>query len=99
MVRRNARVLLALNLLRSEEHTSELQSRLHLVCRLLLEKKKTSLLLLAVVARTLNSGLLYTLVAYFSLQLAHVVIDAYRLSVWRDRLRPHISVITAYSTS
>src|SRR2546422_4163759 len=28
--------------LRSEEHTSELQSRLHLVCRLLLEKKKTT---------------------------------------------------------
>src|SRR2546429_756269 len=27
---------------RSEEHTSELQSRLHLVCRLLLEKKKNS---------------------------------------------------------
>src|SRR2546429_7381775 len=31
---------------RSEEHTSELQSRLHLVCRLLLEKKKTIALLL-----------------------------------------------------
>src|SRR5712675_3257281 len=29
---------------RSEEHTSELQSRLHLVCRLLLEKKKTKTL-------------------------------------------------------
>src|SRR2546429_3151941 len=29
---------------RSEEHTSELQSRLHLVCRLLLEKKKTKLI-------------------------------------------------------
>src|SRR2546429_4373507 len=28
------------NFTRSEEHTSELQSRLHLVCRLLLEKKK-----------------------------------------------------------
>src|SRR2546422_5989813 len=28
---------------RSEEHTSELQSRLHLVCRLLLEKKKKML--------------------------------------------------------
>src|SRR2546422_7490150 len=28
------------NISRSEEHTSELQSRLHLVCRLLLEKKK-----------------------------------------------------------
>src|SRR2546429_3263030 len=31
---------LALRCARSEEHTSELQSRLHLVCRLLLEKKK-----------------------------------------------------------
>src|SRR5687768_17921533 len=31
---------LKLALIRSEEHTSELQSRLHLVCRLLLEKKK-----------------------------------------------------------
>src|SRR3712207_7685969 len=30
--------------LRSEEHTSELQSRQYLVCRLLLEKKKNSLL-------------------------------------------------------
>src|SRR3712207_8239543 len=30
------------DLLRSEEHTSELQSRQYLVCRLLLEKKKTS---------------------------------------------------------
>src|SRR2546422_2679326 len=30
---------------RSEEHTSELQSRLHLVCRLLLEKKKKNILL------------------------------------------------------
>src|SRR2546422_5764926 len=28
------------SIVRSEEHTSELQSRLHLVCRLLLEKKK-----------------------------------------------------------
>src|SRR2546429_4484256 len=33
---------------RSEEHTSELQSRLHLVCRLLLEKKKRSAHALAV---------------------------------------------------
>src|SRR5690554_7146235 len=32
------------NLERSEEHTSELQSRPHLVCRLLLEKKNTILL-------------------------------------------------------
>src|SRR2546422_212379 len=31
------------DLARSEEHTSELQSRLHLVCRLLLEKKKTKI--------------------------------------------------------
>src|SRR3712207_7445078 len=32
----------ALGLQRSEEHTSELQSRQYLVCRLLLEKKKTT---------------------------------------------------------
>src|SRR2546429_1770054 len=32
---------------RSEEHTSELQSRLHLVCRLLLEKKRTRVVLCA----------------------------------------------------
>src|SRR2546429_6062384 len=37
-VRRKHQVVAALE--RSEEHTSELQSRLHLVCRLLLEKKK-----------------------------------------------------------
>src|SRR2546429_2611294 len=30
--------------MRSEEHTSELQSRLHLVCRLLLEKKKKKII-------------------------------------------------------
>src|SRR3989442_1858572 len=35
-------VLVGLGLGRSEEHTSELQSRPHLVCRLLLEKKKTT---------------------------------------------------------
>src|SRR2546429_1807515 len=36
---------LSCRLTRSEEHTSELQSRLHLVCRLLLEKKKNSILI------------------------------------------------------
>src|SRR2546422_5209062 len=35
-----ASVFFAMGVSRSEEHTSELQSRLHLVCRLLLEKKK-----------------------------------------------------------
>src|SRR2546422_6265757 len=34
---------LDLEMPRSEEHTSELQSRLHLVCRLLLEKKKKNI--------------------------------------------------------
>src|SRR5690625_6481109 len=38
---RRKRIERALNPVRSEEHTSELQSRGHLVCRLLLEKKKT----------------------------------------------------------
>src|SRR5690625_6186190 len=35
-------ILIAAMFLRSEEHTSELQSRGHLVCRLLLEKKNSS---------------------------------------------------------
>src|SRR3712207_8966448 len=35
------RTVFAARLVRSEEHTSELQSRQYLVCRLLLEKKKT----------------------------------------------------------
>src|SRR3712207_7617909 len=39
--RRSAIELSAHGLERSEEHTSELQSRQYLVCRLLLEKKKT----------------------------------------------------------
>src|SRR2546429_8841889 len=39
-VARHAADLLERPVGRSEEHTSELQSRLHLVCRLLLEKKK-----------------------------------------------------------
>src|SRR2546429_3407297 len=45
-------VVAAFDATRSEEHTSELQSRLHLVCRLLLEKKKkcTCLLRIAVSA-------------------------------------------------
>src|SRR6266550_8302589 len=38
--RRGSRSAPARRARRSEEHTSELQSRLHLVCRLLLEKKK-----------------------------------------------------------
>src|SRR3712207_7889619 len=42
-VRRTAAVVAGALLLRSEEHTSELQSRQYLVCRLLLEKKKTSI--------------------------------------------------------
>src|SRR5256884_9824873 len=36
------RAMMLLRANRSEEHTSELQSRLHLVCRLLLEKKKNA---------------------------------------------------------
>src|SRR2546429_2877811 len=43
---------------RSEEHTSELQSRLHLVCRLLLEKKKKTQLLIQSV-RQATSDLTY----------------------------------------
>src|SRR2546422_3196481 len=41
LIRFGRGVVVQRQLQRSEEHTSELQSRLHLVCRLLLEKKKT----------------------------------------------------------
>src|SRR2546429_9836527 len=41
--RKTARYTVPEGSVRSEEHTSELQSRLHLVCRLLLEKKKGSI--------------------------------------------------------
>src|SRR5687768_18338364 len=39
-IRSNAEDVALIRRMRSEEHTSELQSRLHLVCRLMLEKKK-----------------------------------------------------------
>src|SRR5687768_17930942 len=39
-IRNKTAIVMNNQLKRSEEHTSELQSRLHLVCRLLLEKKK-----------------------------------------------------------
>src|SRR5205809_5092437 len=45
-------IRLTATVVRSEEHTSELQSRLHLVCRLLLEKKKKKATYLAVASRT-----------------------------------------------
>src|SRR2546422_2634198 len=41
---------------RSEEHTSELQSRLHLVCRLLLEKKKQDHALSQILRRATQRG-------------------------------------------
>src|SRR2546430_5387573 len=43
LVQRGLRVFLDVTDLRSEEHTSELQSQSNLVCRLLLEKKKLNL--------------------------------------------------------
>src|SRR2546429_4491494 len=44
---------------RSEEHTSELQSRLHLVCRLLLEKKKKKIKNIITLIYTSNSVIFY----------------------------------------
>src|SRR2546422_6299666 len=40
---------------RSEEHTSELQSRLHLVCRLLLEKKKNAISVALFIEQCVNT--------------------------------------------
>src|SRR3712207_8040979 len=47
--------------LRSEEHTSELQSRQYLVCRLLLEKKKTQIVFTDFTWTLLNSVPLITI--------------------------------------
>src|SRR2546429_3745512 len=44
--------------IRSEEHTSELQSRLHLVCRLLLEKKKLEVFAIASTSSIIPSQLI-----------------------------------------
>src|SRR5256884_3549014 len=63
---------------RSEEHTSELQSRLHLVCRLLLEKKKICNQALRVVAPTLASIEPLFLLIQLSEELAHASDDDIR---------------------
>src|SRR2546422_1111907 len=52
-----ARTRRLLVVVRSEEHTSELQSRLHLVCRLLLEKKKNNKKVLGITCLALVSSL------------------------------------------
>src|SRR5256884_5070764 len=54
--------LTSIVLYRSEEHTSELQSRLHLVCRLLLEKKKTHIVIIMLLMSRhgLHCSLTYT---------------------------------------
>src|SRR5690554_2877775 len=51
--------------LRSEEHTSELQSRPHLVCRLLLEKKKKLIKTYIIFILTYNHTLLTTFLSFF----------------------------------
>src|SRR2546422_8204793 len=52
---RNQHGQLGMGFGRSEEHTSELQSRLHLVCRLLLEKKKKHKYAKVAIKKTMNS--------------------------------------------
>src|SRR2546422_8612019 len=58
-MKRSTKVLLAGT--RSEEHTSELQSRLHLVCRLLLEKKKKKDIILPIKDHRTQDAALCTL--------------------------------------
>src|SRR2546430_5218603 len=53
--------------LRSEEHTSELQSQSNLVCRLLLEKKKTLLMTSSVRLKPLNCSRLPCVYAQYTL--------------------------------
>src|SRR5258707_4010388 len=63
-VRVNGRLELALLIVhRSEEHTSELQSRQYLVCRLLLEKKKRTVSHLYINEHSLKDRLVWSLTA------------------------------------
>src|SRR5437667_7641519 len=61
----NVTVELGTVVMRSEEHTSELQSHHDLVCRLLLEKKNSSCSLLETDGYNANSQELNTVVSYF----------------------------------
>src|SRR2546429_646870 len=75
---------------RSEEHTSELQSRLHLVCRLLLEKKKH-----------LNLFLLFlcTFINYFFMIISgmHLIVSMIRRAPNQTRLtQAHTLVYCLY---
>src|SRR5258708_26132407 len=60
-----------LEAMRSEEHTSELQSPDHLVCRLLLEKKKATLRVVLIVGGTLQGTI--ALLLLYSIHLPTVV--------------------------
>src|SRR6266436_6614247 len=88
---------------RSEEHTSELQSRLHLVCRLLLEKKKPQLLTnLASVRRNVEPGV----ISHYNVQPVLDVLAAIdRTDLWSVAIvfflmirRPPRSTLFPYTT-
>src|SRR5256884_1736727 len=72
---------------RSEEHTSELQSRLHLVCRLLLEKKKHSC------SSVLTNQLHHRSAGWAHRKLASEVFVVYRLG---DEPQDIINVVQIY---
>src|SRR4029434_5425323 len=69
---------------RSEEHTSELQSHLNLVCRLLLEKKKYS-----------QTTFFLILVHFVSIEL---VVTSYAVCSYRDTTRPRRRACTCHLT-
>src|SRR2546429_951963 len=64
---------------RSEEHTSELQSRLHLVCRLLLEKKKNMTILFLGLSGTIVVMCL-VFVSFLLISCVVVIVDVYYVS-------------------
>src|SRR2546429_1555632 len=82
---------------RSEEHTSELQSRLHLVCRLLLEKKKKNNTMYSVTIR------ISTYPPQIALPLPNPLVRHYRAQavppLRRPSLRPHSVIPLSARTS
>src|SRR2546429_5271269 len=82
---------------RSEEHTSELQSRLHLVCRLLLEKKIVTLheVITILVSMQISISSLQTHTVNRCGRSRHL---ARNLSLRRKRRSPHVFEMAAKDT-
>src|SRR2546430_4982346 len=99
MVANPDQVLIFDTTLRSEEHTSELQSQSNLVCRLLLEKKKTHDNNPVIVAHTLFAALCPPHEPHESQLESIVISSAISSLVLLDHSYDHINIVHTPTTS